>query len=102
MTINDSTYIDVTYEHNLVSVDEKESFNMSFSPNPTKGEVRFTFNNSDLHYIEIIDILGKAVTRRTLVSGQVINLSNENKGVYFVRISDSNGKNVVARKLILE
>ena len=94
--------MDVIYNHNVISVEEQKTVTMNFSPNPSTGEVTFTFNNSDLHKVEIIDILGKVITKEVVTSGQVLNLSDQKKGIYFVRVSDKSGRNVSTQKLILE
>ena len=99
---DDSTYVDVTYNHNIVSIEEKEAFIMNFSPNPSNGEIKFTFNNSELHQVEIIDLLGKVTAKDVVINGQVLNFSDQKKGVYFVRVSDKFGRNVSTQKLILE
>ena len=68
-------------------------------PNPTKGNV--TIQLADESNVCIYDILGQIVKRLDKVSGiQTIDLSQAQKGLYFVRIQS--GNNIETQKLIVD
>ena len=87
----------------VVGIDEESTnFNVSIFPNPTNGLITINFNdglNQETNYT-ITSIEGKVVTTQTniLTNNVVIDLSNESKGVYFLKIN--NGNNNAVYKLI--
>ena len=75
---------------------------ISIYPNPTSQEVNIQNpENSLIKEISIIDISGKTLLSNKIYSNaglQKIDISNQKKGIYIVRIVTENG--VVNRKLI--
>lgn len=76
-------------------------------PNPAIVNVRFEFTNlpPDTYTLSIFNILGvKEWSRQYLVNGgrtEKVNISSLRKGTYFYSISDSNGKTIVTKRLIV-
>ena len=89
-------YIDTSI---FTDIEEIKSDDISIYPNPTNGLVKIqTETNST---IEVINITGKTIKTVKATSQKTeIDLSQENKGIYFVKVFTSNG--VRTQKLILE
>ncbi len=86
-----------------VGLPEKTIDELSIFPNPSKGIVNLKFNNTGGKQIEVYSILGNSVYNGTTTHGSAqIDLSDLNKGIYFVKISDQNGSNQITKKLILQ
>ncbi len=73
-------------------------------PNPTKGVVTIDFK-SDVKNIKVVDLLGKEVYNEeikeaTSSTSKRIDLSGYNDGIYFINISNENGKSTY--KVLLE
>lgn len=79
---------------------EEADNHLSIYPNPTNGIVNINMNeNSDISII-ISDVLGKIVKEKIINSNTTLDLSNLEKGVYF--IESSNGENTQTQQLIVE
>jgi hypothetical protein len=87
-----------------VGIDEESTSlgEISIYPNPTQST--FTINLETFTQpssITIYDILGKTITSKQFITNQTeINLTGNNKGVYFINIQTENGTTV--RKIILQ
>ncbi len=83
----------------VVGVDkEKTNFNVSIFPNPTNGLITINFNdglNQKTNYT-VTSIEGKVITTQTniVTNNVIIDLSNESKGVYFLKINSGNNNAV--------
>lgn len=79
--------------------------NISIYPNPSSGIINIKQNElgeAELKTILITDVLGKVVYMTEITSTQTeINLSNQPKGIYFIRAEDKN-KKMFTGKIILE
>ena len=86
----------------------RELNNVSAYPNPSKGELSFTFNTSKpgIYNVEFIDINGKTVIENITIENsntvKSIVFSELNKGLYFVRITDSKSNVIETIKVIKE
>lgn len=61
------------------------------SPNPFKNSSTLEFNDqAGIHYVTILDLMGKTVWDFGLVEGRNLNINRENlmNGIYFLKISD--------------
>ena len=77
----------------LDGIDETEAAAFAhIHPNPTSGLV--TVSGENLKELEVINILGQPVLK-TGCSGEsvTIDLANQPAGVYFIKITDKNGRN---------
>ncbi|MFL3664695.1 MAG: LamG-like jellyroll fold domain-containing protein [Flavobacteriales bacterium] len=93
--------IDTSACENIVVVgidEEKTNFNVSIFPNPTNGLITINFNdglNQETNYT-VTSIEGKVITTQTniVTNNVIIDLSNESKGVYFLKINSENNNAV--------
>ncbi|MCW9020902.1 MAG: T9SS type A sorting domain-containing protein [Flavobacteriales bacterium] len=93
--------IDTSACENIVVVgvdEEKTNFNVSIFPNPTNGLITINFNdglNQKTNYT-VTSIEGKVITTQTniVTNNVIIDLSNESKGVYFLKINSGNNNAV--------
>jgi hypothetical protein len=71
-------------------------------PNPSTGKFQFTLNNILDEKIEITDVLGNIIMKSEIKNESVqLDLSDQSKGIYFVRISDEKG-NLIVKKIVKE
>ena len=79
---------------NTVTVDISEATLSSTSiyPNPTEGELYINFGNSQMHIVQIKNLMGQVLYEQDF-SGLLntnIDLSSYDKGCYLITISNSN------------
>jgi len=88
---------------NLLGIENQLEIQQSFTlfPNPAKDQVTITYKNEGSFAFECYDLLGKLVQTETITnSGQTINISSLNSGMYLYRVKV--GKNIIQTgKLIL-
>ena len=101
-TVNGDYAVEVTYQNctgtstcvtvNTVGVDEAGATFASVYPNPVIDLLTITLSDLDNAQFELIDIHGKMIiSATTITSGQKVDVSNLESGIYFVRlISDDN------------
>jgi len=124
----DETLVGETFTKNfiievteLVGINDLELANITIYPNPTTGELRITGirhsaldaesptnkkgiagqARNDIRVVEIIDVMGRAVTVETWRAAslhETLNISLLSPGIYFVIISTDTGK--VVRKVV--
>lgn len=104
---NPNTHSMVSYTieyfvHGLVGINEISDVQISIQPNPTTGKIYVT-GIEHAQLIELFDIQGRKllqVNKQNTQPSVEINLSEYKKGIYFVKISSNNGKQIT-KKLIL-
>jgi hypothetical protein len=75
-----------------LSINENKNATFRFYPNPVKDFLRFS-NENNFESLEVTDIQGSLVKKIALKTGQnQHDLSELNKGIYFVRLSSNDGK----------
>lgn len=72
-----------------VSVGSIETENLKLFPNPAKDKLFVQFETSSVLNIVVMDYTGKVVTKKEIVSGDYIDVSNLASGMYFVDIKNS-------------
>jgi len=84
--------------NNPVSLNEE----MNVFPNPAFDVVNITFPKEDVYKVDIYSVNGELV-RNAIVDVQLFttNISDLTKGIYFVKVSLVNSKNVFTKKLIV-
>jgi len=92
---------------NVVSVvvtDINEVSNTSFAiyPNPTSGLFTINYTSTNTVNVAIIDITGKYVYTNTINSSTEIDVSDLQKGLYFVRLIDEASSDIIVKKLIIK
>lgn len=79
----------VTY--NFVGLDEQNILNVSVFPNPTNGELNVQFGSANPALVTVTDVTGRIIREiPECVSGTIIDLGREAKGVYFLNIAVGN------------
>jgi hypothetical protein len=90
-------YIDTRVVTNVEKLEKNNE--ISIYPNPTKGVVRIQAAANAT--VEIINIAGRTIkTINTTTQNTEINLNQEPRGIYFVKVTTAKG--VFTKKLILE
>jgi glucose/arabinose dehydrogenase len=76
---------------------------LTILPNPASENVTFSFINGTLQTIKFFDIRGSLVSSEENISSnnKVIDVSNLNQGIYFVKITSEKG-NTIVKKLIVQ
>ncbi len=86
--IDNSVFLDVGLEY-LTDISSFEKAGISLYPNPSNGIFTVETNNFSDYKIEITDIAGKIIySKNNAVSTSKIDLSNQNSGLYFVKITN--------------
>jgi len=83
---------------NVAETDEHQTINnpIVLFPNPSTGV--FTVTGENLKQIEVFDILGQKVTSLQVNGDQTaIDLSGQPAGVYFVNVTDKEGRQCVKK-----
>ena len=76
--------------------------NITMFPNPTNGKVSINNPSQKSLKVEVLNLLGDVVATTDITGQQAsLDLSNENKGIYFVRITNESGSRLT-KKLILK
>jgi hypothetical protein len=76
--------------------------NISIYPNPSNGKVNINNPSQKTLKVEVLNLLGDVVSTTDFTGQQTsLDLSNENKGIYFVRITNESGSRLT-KKLILK
>lgn len=92
--------LEYTPEPIYLDIDEKESMACTIHPNPTTGFI--TINGKDLKAAEVVNTLGQSVATAQGKGDQMtIDIANLPEGIYFVRITDEQGRKCV-RKVVKE
>ena len=86
---------------NILTINETESsFHTTIYPNPTKGVFNIRTDAKQLE-VSISNLMGEIVATTTIGKGlQQINLSNQAKGIYFVKLKS--GKEIKQIKIIVQ
>jgi len=94
--------IDIDYENDCsTSSTEKLEQGFQIHPNPTKDYLYFSFPNTKLRQIEIINLCGQInEVFSTKQKYYTIKISDYSKGIYLVRVSDDNQS--FTRKLLVD
>ena len=76
------------------SLSEIDNIDFSIFPNPNSGKFTIKFNNPSIHNaeIDIVDVNGKTIYKNKLNTSDnlEIDISENAKGTYFIRINDGN------------
>ncbi len=99
-TLTDCQQITVT--QNTASLNEQILSDVDVYPNPTNGMLYFAINNEDLSTIEIVDMVGKVIIEKKVLSEITeIDLRDYANGTYFYRVKDASGQVVINDRAIL-
>ncbi|WP_299517826.1 reprolysin-like metallopeptidase, partial [uncultured Flavobacterium sp.] len=98
--------LDICSENAPASIEEVTALNFALYPNPTKGNFSVQMNNvqADKLGIAVYDLRGRLIFDQSYSSNgtfnQEIQLANPQAGIYLVKVSDGNNKEV--KRLIVE
>lgn len=98
----DDTEIINPFPINPVSVEETllNEDDLNIYPNPTTGNINIELSTIQKFSYQIFNLIGKTVTNGQVNNNQTtLNLSSHPAGIYFVKISSTNGS--VTKKIIL-
>lgn len=85
--------------HNCTGLGDVQAFNMEVYPNPNNGQFTIKLNQSAK--VEIISAVGHTVYSSQLIGKEIIDLSSQAEGVYFVKVeteTETMVQKVVVRK----
>ncbi|MCO6499175.1 MAG: T9SS type A sorting domain-containing protein [Vicingus serpentipes] len=93
-TSNNDALDNTNYNNVVLGNNEPEQATSSLVtiyPNPNNGEFNVAINHNENSLIEVFDVMGKKVFTQSSVntSSVTINLANQTKGVYFVKVTIS-------------
>ncbi|SHI46259.1 Por secretion system C-terminal sorting domain-containing protein [Flavobacterium terrae] len=88
----------VTFSYNTLSTSQNQIAGLKLYPNPVKEVLHIESNNTSEKSIELFNVLGKSVYKGKTINNSV-NLSNVNKGVYVVKITEE--EKTVTRKIVI-
>jgi hypothetical protein len=76
--------------------DFSEENNLSFTPNPTSGKLKFKYKNKGVVYV--YNIIGRVVSKKTIEAGlhcyQELDLSGLPDGCYIIHIKEQGSSRV--------
>lgn len=79
-----------------------ETTDFNVYPNPTAEFVSVNFEGGQKAMLNITDALGKKVLESNVSSGEKVNVNHLKNGVYFVKLSKSNGEAINTKRLIIK
>lgn len=82
----------------LASIKNVNQPAFSIYPNPVQNKMIIHFPNSNYNTIEIYDLLGNMISSQQMLSGESINTSSLNKGVYILRLQGLSNYSKVIQK----
>ena len=86
---------------NSASLESKEQLTTEIYPNPSNGVFQISNQNDQATSVTIYNITGEKVYENTRYNAnEIIDLSNQSKGVYVLHIVD--GSNLVTKKIVVQ
>ena len=86
----------LTFKEFPLSINDNKLPKVTIYPNPTSGQLFISSENNQIKSVSIFSVLGKKVKEIVASSITSIDVSNLSKGIYFIKISSSEG-NVVKK-----
>ena len=81
---------------------QESGINIIVSPNPSNGLLNITGVNEESK-IQVYDLVGKKIHESTIRSNtHTIDLSNESKGIYVYKITNTQSNNTIQGKLLID
>lgn len=107
---SNEAYFDIIYTHGvdnprggcLLALDENNKVSFVVSPNPASNEINIKVENGRNYNVQLINVLGKVVMNEQVISDKSLNVAEFDRGVYFIRITDSKGEVVKSSKIVLK
>lgn len=93
---NDHFGFRIAGENSATGVNDPDDLqNIRIYPNPTTGNLRINYAESDQFLVEIFDLTGKTVFSQNVKDGSNIQLDNFSSGIYMVKVGDHRVKLVI-------
>ncbi len=86
--------------YNLSTDDNIDDSYFSIYPNPATSELNISFDRQQSIEVELYNILGELMIKKTIEASDNINVSNLNPGAYFVKLTSE--KNSFVKKCIIK
>ncbi|MDD2345667.1 MAG: T9SS type A sorting domain-containing protein [Bacteroidales bacterium] len=87
--IMSETNVNVEFELDGTGISENNSIFLSIYPNPSNGV--FTIDSDGLYTLEVLDMQGRLMVRRSLENGlNVLDMNAFANGIYLVRVNNAN------------
>ena len=83
--------------------DIEELDGVSIFPNPNTGKFKLSIDNfvpGEKYIVSVLDILGNSIQQTELNSTSEFDISNQAKGIYFVKVESKNG--IAVKKIVVE
>lgn len=83
--------------------DANESNGISISPNPNNGKFKLSINNTiigEKYKVSIFGVLGNLIQQTELDSNSDFDISNQTKGIYFVKVETS--EKIYVKKIVTQ
>jgi len=87
---NSSTSANVSVDVKTVSVNDIAA-NFKVYPNPSNGIINIVSGSNDMSVVEVFNVLGEKVIKKSFVNNCFIDLSNQQKGVYILNVATGSG-----------
>ena len=91
------------FDIDQISISLPDSHNsiISVFPNPTRENLYITVDNSNMNYsVEIMDVSGRLIRKIRHVS-QLIDVSDLDKGIYYINIKNKLNDSIHFEKLVV-
>lgn len=88
-----------------VDLKEESNFDINIFPNPTNGQFYIEISNSNLKNLNyhVSNSLGQTILNEKIEAVvSPINLSQYSSGMYFISVTDNNGKTITSKKVVKE
>lgn len=94
---------EAVYAKQPLSLDDISETAVLIYPNPSDGIITIANLNHDLLYYEVYDNKGQVVTKGDSSGSPItIDLSNNQDGIYFVKLQDTQSNNVMTKKIVIK
>lgn len=98
---DDSTYVDVNYDV-LLTINDKSEEVFTLSPNPANDLLTLKTVNSLKFTVKLVNVLGNVVMNEEIISDKTFDVSQYQRGIYFLTITNDKGEIVKSTKVVLK
>ena len=88
------------FEYNFLKSEKFSELNtLNFYPNPTTGIINFSGLDAKINRVDIYDFTGKLINTQTAFSGNTLDLTTFQDGIYFAKVETEQG--ILNKKIVL-
>jgi hypothetical protein len=100
---NPESYVSDCFVFLDIAIQNAYGENISISPNPSKGIFQISFEKFNSLTVKVYSVKGKILFEKKLNgTNYIIDLSNFNSGLYLVKITDTETKHSIQKKIIIK